>query len=223
MKKKENDRMSLQEQAAISRRAVRTLWSLNPPYTVCLFVRPLLETLGAYIPVYFSAKLVDALIECESAPVLARYVVYAVLPVFLFALLQAWCSAVQNTESFLTFIREDWKFSEKAMELPYEKLEDPETERLKVRIRQESQTGMNLYYVIMIAGRFIHSISSILASAALTASFFGQPGIPLWQKLALLAGLAVSIVVSVKTTRRAMRCYEEETSVHAKRPERAGE
>ena len=56
MKKKENDRMSLREQAAISRRAVRTLWSLNPPYTVCLFVRPLLETLGAYIPVYFSGS-----------------------------------------------------------------------------------------------------------------------------------------------------------------------
>jgi len=210
MKKKENDRMSLREQAAISRRAVRTLWSLNPPYTVCLFVRPLLETLGAYIPVYFSAKLVDALIARESVPVLVRYVIYAVLPVFLFALIQAFCSAVQSTESFLTFIREDWKFSDKAMELPYEKLEDPETERLKMRIRQESQTGMNLYYVIMTAGRFIHSISSILASAALTASFFGQPGIPLWQKTALLAGLAVSIVVSVKTTRRAMRCYEEE-------------
>ena len=210
MKKKENDRMSLREQAAISKRAIRTLWSLGPLYTVCLLVRPLLGTLGAYIPVYFSAKLVDALIARESVEVLARYVIYAVLPVFLFALIQAWCSAVQSTESFLTFIREDWQFSEKAMELPYERLEDPETERLKARIRKESQTGMNLNFVILTSGRFVHSISSIFASAALTASFFGHPGIPLWQKLILLAGLAVSVAVTVKTTRRALGYYEEE-------------
>ena len=119
MKKAKKDRLSLREQALISGRAIRYLWSLNPPYTVCLLARPLLETVGTYIPVYFSAKVVDGLIAHEDAAILARYAVYAVLPVFLFALIQAWCSAVQNTESFLTFIREDWQFSEKAMELPY--------------------------------------------------------------------------------------------------------
>ena len=202
--------MGIREQASLSLRALRYLWSLNPSYTVCLFVRPVMETLCSYIPVYFSAKLVDALITHEDVSVLARYVIFAVLPVFVLSLVQALCGAAESSGMYLTFIREEWQFSDKAMELPYEKLEDPETERLKTRIRKESRTGMNLYYIIMVTGRFVHSISSIIAASALTASFFAQPVIPPWQKLAMLAGLAVSIAVSIKTTRRSMTYLEEE-------------
>ena len=114
----------------------------------------------------------------------------------------AWCGAVESTESYLCYIRQDWMYSEKAMELPYKALEDPEIERQKARVKMESRTGYNVYHAIYMVRRFARSTVSILSSAALTASFFALPSIPLWQKLLLVFGLALSITVSLLSTKR---------------------
>ena len=125
----QKERMSLREHFAISKRAVRLLYTLNPRYIVCMFVTTILTAVSGYIPVYFSAKLVDALISHERVETLILYAALAVLPVFLISMICAWCGAVESTESYLSYIRQDWMYSEKAMELPYKALEDPEIER----------------------------------------------------------------------------------------------
>ena len=198
----QKERMSLREHFAISKRAVRLLYTLNPRYIVCMFVTTILTAVSGYIPVYFSAKLVDALISHERVETLILYAALAVLPVFLISMICAWCGAVESTESYLSYIRQDWMYSEKAMELPYKALEDPEIERQKARVKMESRTGYNVYHAIYMVRRFARSTVSILSSAALTASFFALPSIPLWQKLLLVFGLALSITVSLLSTKR---------------------
>ena len=79
----QKERMSLREHFAISKRAVRLLYTLNPRYIVCMFVTTILTAVSGYIPVYFSAKLVDALISHERVETLILYAALAVLPVFL--------------------------------------------------------------------------------------------------------------------------------------------
>lgn len=194
------EKLPYREHLRISARAIRLCFRLGKQYTLSLIATAFLSAVIAYIPVYFSAKVIDAL--CDHAPVSVaiKYVVLTVGLVFLIKLLNTYLSSVKQVAGNAIYRSEDWMWSEKAMEMAYASTEDPEIARQRHRIRKESQTGYNTFYLFRCVDNFVSCATRIVASVSLTISFFALPAISIFVKLALLASLAVTLLVSMRST-----------------------
>ncbi len=85
--------MKLSEHYEISKKSIRLLFSLSREYTVCLILRAVITAALPYVPIAFSAQLVDALYERKPVELLAFYVLLTVGIVFLLKLLDTYLSA----------------------------------------------------------------------------------------------------------------------------------
>ena len=92
---------------------------------------------------------------------------------------------------------EDWQYAEKAMRMSYESIESRDVQLLRNRIRMETQTGYNRFYLHMCMEYAVRYITEIFCSLALTVSFFMNRTIPLYMKLGLLALLGLGHIVFV--------------------------
>lgn len=164
--------MKLSEQIKITKRGWRLLFDLDKTFTVCSTAGSVLKSLIPYIPIYFSARLIDALIAGKSAKALAVYALLTVGLTFLASLLRQWLLSVEKRASQRMYLAEDWLYSRKAMELAYEAIEDRNTALLRNQIKMESQTGFNLYYIIFFSDMIVSSLTKIFASVGMTLSFF---------------------------------------------------
>ena len=81
MEKQEN-KMNFKEHSAIFRRGVKYLFELNCSGTIYIILHAFLESIIPYIPIYFSAKLIDAIFEKASHSIIVWYVVLTVGLVF---------------------------------------------------------------------------------------------------------------------------------------------
>ena len=190
-------KMTWKEHFAISRRAVRLLFSTGRTCVLSLILGALVKAILPYVPIFFSARLIDAL--AVAAPPKTS-VLYAALTVGLTALLglfAAWLDARYQVGYEALLRQHDWMHAEKAMELSYASIEDRELALQRERIKQETDTGYNLYYLLTSIRQSIFYIVQILASVSLTVSLFAMPAVPLWAKLLLLAGLAVTALINV--------------------------
>ena len=133
--------MKFTEHIQISERAIRHLFSLSRSYATCLILNAVLQNLIPYVPIYFSARLLDALYEGQSADRLLLLVLITVGSVFLLSLANAWLSAIQSQASQEMNRNQNWEQSEKAMQMAYASVEDPDVTLLRSRIAVESQTG----------------------------------------------------------------------------------
>ena len=168
--------MKLREHMQISRRAIRHLFSLSRSYSTCLILNAVIRSLMPYVPIYFSARLIDALFERQPVEVLVLYVALTVGIVFLLCVISAWLSARREVADSELYLNEEWAFSEKAMQMAYSSIEDPEVTLLRKRIGTESQIGYDLWYLTSSTERLASSLTRILMSLSMTLSFFFQIG-----------------------------------------------
>lgn len=192
--------MKIKEHIQISARAVRMCFHLDKRYTSCMILEAALSAVVGYIPVYFSAKVIDALYSRASVLTVAAYAALTVGLVFGVKLLSVYVSSVKNTEAEAMYRSERWMYSEKAMELAYERIEDPQVTRLRYRIEKETQTGYNRFFLHMVIECFTGEAVKIAASLAMTASFFALASVPVYLKLLMAAGVMTTLAVSVFTT-----------------------
>lgn len=194
--------MKFREHLQILRRAATYTFSVNRTYTVLLILNAFLSAVVGYVPIYFSAKIIDALIARTSVRTVIFYVILTVGIVFIVHLLNAYISSEKNVAYSAMWRNEDWSYSEKAMQMSYESIEDPEVTRLRYRVRKERQTGQNLFYLYQHMERFTGQITKIIASIVLTVSFFAISSVPLSFKLAIVAGLIITLVIQMQITRK---------------------
>lgn len=192
--------MRLREHFQISRRALTHCFYLSKRYTLSLMISAFLASILPYIPVYFSAKVIDALYEKAAVGTILMYVALTVGLVFLLNLLKTYVASMKDTYNAEIYRQEDWQYSEKAMELAYESIESADIKRLRYRVRRESQTGYNRWYLHVCIERITADLTKIGASLALTISFFGIGLIPVYVKLALVGGLILTLCVTMFST-----------------------
>lgn len=65
----DNERMTIKEHIRIARRAVKWCFELEKKFTLCLFAYSVLTAIVPFVPVYFSARVIDVL--AASAPILS--------------------------------------------------------------------------------------------------------------------------------------------------------
>ena len=189
--------MKLREHLRITARSIKLLESLSRRYLISLIAESMGKAVLPYVPIYFSARLVDALAAGEPVEVLALYVCLTVGLTALLSLFNTWMSA-QNAiglqEHYNAF---DWLYAQKAMELSYASIEDREVTLLRERIKMESQTGYNLWYLVMSIQRGVGNLVQVAASVSLCASFFAISSVPLWAKLAFVGGILATVLAGL--------------------------
>ena len=167
--------MKLKEHIRIYCRGLRQFYSYAPRYFISHSIGDFLSAVTPYVPVYFSAKLIDALAAGESVGTLAWYAGLTVGLTFFLHLVSRYLSAVDSKTSNDIYRQEQWAYSEKAMSMAYESIEDRDTALLKARIAKESQFGYNMWYLRSCFSQFIFSFTKITASLVLSVSFFSVP------------------------------------------------
>lgn len=201
--------MKLKEHLQITKRAVKNCFLLDKKFAGCLMLDSILTAAVGYIPVYFSAKVIDALCGASSLPVIVKYVLLTVLLVFFVKLLQTWAASAKDVAMDAWYRSEDWTYSEKAMEMAYASIEDPEVTRLLYRVRKESMTGYNRFNLHMTIQGFCSNLVKIIISLAMTASFFALPAVPVYGKLFMIAGLFFAVFLSSFSTAKIGRIYND--------------
>ena len=194
--------MKPSEHLQVLRRAAKYTFSVNRKYTLLLIMNAFLSAVTGYIPIYFSARVIDSLVAGASVNTVIFYVGLTVGIVFAVNLLNTYISSEKDAAYSAIWRNEDWSFSEKSMQMAYASIEDPEVARLRYRVRLESQTGQNLFYLYRDMELFTEQVTRIAASAALTVSFFALPSVPVRFKLAIVAGLAITLAVQMYAARK---------------------
>lgn len=194
--------MKLNEHFQVLRRAAKYTFSINRKYTVLLIMSSFLSAIIGYVPIYFSARVIDSLIAKDSVETVVLYVALTVGIVFAVNLLNTYISAEKDVAYNAMWRNEDWSYSEKAMQMAYESIEDPEITRLRYRVRRESQTGQNLFYLYRHMERFTGQVTRIIASIALTVSFFALSSVPIGLKLAIVTGLIITLMIQLYGTKK---------------------
>lgn len=188
--------MTIKEHLQISRRGWKHLFSLEKRNAVLLVLKAFLSSIIEYIPIYFSAKVIDSLVAREALTTVALYVILTVGLVFLIKLILTYIDSLQNVWGEMMWRNEDYCYSEKAMGMSYASIEDPQIVRQRYRIRLENQMGYNLYFLTVTIENFVAQATKIAASLAMTGAFFAMPSIPAGFKLAVVVGLMLTLAVS---------------------------
>ena len=199
----------MKERWDLNRRAVRLLCHLDRKYFLCTLFSSLTTAIAPYIPIYFSAKIIDALTAGAGGKTLALYAALTVGMAALIGLAGALLKMHADVGEAELDRLVDWKHAEKAMDLPYALIEDRKTALLRERIEMETQTGYNVYYYAVTAGGLVRYAVQIAAAVLLTFSLFRPGLLSAGAKLALLAGIVLTAAVSVLTGRRYGRLRSE--------------
>ena len=197
--------MKLREHLHIIRRSIRLLDRLSRRNLLGRSLHALVVALMPYVPIYFSARLIDALIAGAPVQTLALYAGLTIGLTALLSLAKAFLLAQCEIGAPEMELAYEWMHAEKAAQLSYASIEDHEVARLKQRIRSETQTGFNLYYFYSSMERVIQFSVRILVSISLTASFFAADRIALPAKLLFAGGVVLTVAVNMLIGRRSAK------------------
>lgn len=199
--------MKLSEHIQILKKSLRLLFSLNRTYMICYIFDNLIRAALPYVPIYFSARLIDGLLGGAPTKLLARYVLFTVVPVFCLSLADAWLSARLDMSLNGLFRSENWLYSEKAMEMAYASIEDRNVRLLHDRIRKESRTGYNLFNQISWLGDALHALVRVLLSVSMMISFFTMDALSLSGRAAIGGGIFLSAACAVFSMKKQQKIW----------------
>ncbi len=195
-------KITRKEHILLFKRSWRLLWQLDNVYTLVMTAAAALRGSIPYISVYMSALILDELIYAKR---IDRLVLYAALTVGLTFLLQMLRAALEKVQEYhlrILYQNEERIFSDKLMSMDYEQIESAKLSALYHRIRLESQTGYNLYYLRTGADKLVTNLISVTAALGITISLFTMKAIPLWMKLMMIAVLILLILINQYMVRR---------------------
>ena len=211
--------MTLKKYTKANFRGVELLYSLSRHYLICLVLSGIVTAITPYVPIYFSARLIDALSAGADVPTLITYAALTVGLAAILSLIGALLKSQQEIGQKKAICGYDWMHAEKAMNLSYASIEDREVTLLRQQVINESNTGYNLFYLIKCVEQFVVYTTRIFVSVSLTASFFTMSGIAVWAKLLLVVGMIFTVVIGVLVNKKSSElrmnyfssCNEENT------------
>lgn len=194
--------MNMKKKLDLNRRAFRLLYRLNPRYMIGNIGRSLFSAVVLYVPVWFSAKIIDALASGAGGKTLGLYAGLTVGLTALLSLLTAFFRRWEDTGMAELNRSVDWLHAEKAMSMAYSTMEDRKVALLRERIQMETQTGYNLFYYCGAVSQYIRYSVQILASVSMTVSLFRLDAVSAGAKLGLLGGTLLTVAVSILTAKQ---------------------
>lgn len=194
--------MNMKKKWDLDRRAFHLLYRLNPRYMIGNIGRSLFSSVVLYVPVWFSAKIIDALASGADGKTLGLYAVLTVGLTALLSLLTAFFRKWEDTGEEELSRSVGWLHAEKAMSMAYSTMEDRKVALLRERIQKETQTGYNLFYYCAAVSQYIRYSVQILASVSMTVSLFRLNAVSVGAKLGLLGGTLLTVAASILTAKQ---------------------
>lgn len=204
---KKQDRLSFRQAMAYSRRAFSIWWDTAPEIFVSAAVRRAVDALVPYVPLYFTARLVNAIAGGGDGGTVWRTLWLLLLSTaaagVVRAVVSCWDNAMEDSHQWPAWNR---IFFNKLLSMDFCDVDDPRTQALFTQIKQnDNWGGWGLEVVHSDYGKLVEAVFRILGALALSVSLFALPvpvGSPLfWLNhpgclAAMLALLALTVVVS---------------------------
>ena len=204
---KKQDRLSFRQAMAYSRRAFSIWWDTAPEIFVSAAVRRAVDALAPYVPLYFTARLVNAIAGGGDGGTVWRTLWLLLLSTAAAGAVRAVVScrdnAIRDSHNWPAWNR---IFFNKLLSMDFCDVDDPRTQALFTQIKQnDNWGGWGLEVVHSDYGKLVEAVFRILGALALSVSLFALPvpvGSPLfWLNhpgclAAMLALLALTVVVS---------------------------
>jgi len=204
MRKQKNERLPFKTVMAYTRRGFAIWWKAEPELLIAAAVQRAVEALAPYLPLYFTARLVNAIAgDVEAKQVwttLALLLASTAAAGVLRAVVRRWDETMRRTHQWPTWNR---IFFDKLLSMDFCDVDDPKSQALLTQIQQARQWsgwGLNKLYIIF--SDAVGAVFRILGAAALSVSLFTLPVRPdsalAWLNHPLcLAGMAALLAGSV--------------------------
>ncbi len=204
MSKPEKDRLSFQEAMSYSWRGFLIWWKAAPEVLVSAGVRRAVDALAPYLPLYFTARLVNAIAGGGDPGEIWRTLALLLLSAAAVGAIKAaaacWDDGLRDIQQWSAWSR---LFFEKLLSMDFRDVDDPKTQALLTQIKQNRNWGgwgLNKLYILF--AELTGAVFGVVGAAALSVSLFTLPvpqGSPLaWLNHPLcLAGMGLLLVVLV--------------------------
>ena len=204
MNKEKKERLSFREAMAYSRRGLGLWWKYCPEALTIRAVNRGVEALIPYLPLYFTARLVNAIAGGGGAeqvwPMLAALLISTAAAGVVYAGMEYWLMSVLESKQWPAWNR---IFFDKLLSMDFCDVDDPRTQTLLTEIMQNNNwSGWGLNQLPQIFGELVGAALRIIGAVALSVSLFTMP-VPAGSPLAwlnspwCLAGMAVLMVAAV--------------------------
>ena len=180
-------RMTLREAFDATRRGYSILWKAMPEFFPASLAKNALTALSPYIPLYFTARLVNAVAGGGDGGEVWPLLAALLLSTALMGAAQAAASCRANViEEALSLPARFRLHMEKLLDMDFQDADDPKTEALLNQIiEDENWHGWGLYRLKYAFDTLTESVLRILGALALSASLFTLP-VPQGSPLAVL-------------------------------------
>ena len=204
MNKEKKARLSFKEAMAYSRRGLGIWWKYCPEALTVRAVNRGVEALIPYLPLYFTARLVNAIAGggggSQVWPMLAALLVSTAAAGAVYAWMEYWFMSVLESKQWPAWNK---IFFDKLLSMDFCDVDDPKTQTLLTQIMQNNNwRGWGLQQLPQIFGELVGAALRIAGAVALSVSLFTMPVRPdsplAWLNSPwCLAGMAALMVLSV--------------------------
>ena len=215
---KEPDRLSFWQAMAYTRRAFSIWWEAAPEIFVSATVRRMADALTPYVPLYFTARLVNAIAGNGGAGTVWHTLWLLLASTAAVGIVRAgvsyWDDTLRDSHQWPAWNR---IFFRKLLSMDYCDVDDPKTQALFTQIGQDDmwrEWGLNQVYTHY--GRLVEAVFRILGALALSVTLFTLP-VPAQSPLAwlnapaclagMLALLTLTVAASFLFEHRRMSYY----------------
>lgn len=204
---KQQDRLSFRQAMAYTRRAFSIWWETAPELFLSATVRRAADALTPYVPLYFTARLVNAIAGGGDGgtvwPTLWLLLLSTAAAGIVRAAAGCWDEGVRDSRLWPAWNR---VFFQKLLAMDFCDVDDPKTQALLTQILQNDNWGeFGLSKVYSCYGKLVEAAFRVLGALALSVSLFTLPvpagGSLVWLNhpgclAGILALLAVTVAVS---------------------------
>lgn len=206
------ERLPFKTAVAYTRRGLSIWWEAAPEVLASGWVREGVDALFPYLPLYFTARLVNAIagggdVWITLAALLASTAAVAAVQ----AAVRCWDETMRRAHQWPAWNR---IFFDKLLSMDFCDVDDPKNQALRVKIDQlRNWGGFGLNRVYRVSAEAIGALCRVLGAVALSVSLFTLPVRPdsalVWLNHPLcLAGMAVLMLLSVFLSAKLANCAE---------------
>ncbi|MCL2098991.1 MAG: ABC transporter ATP-binding protein/permease [Oscillospiraceae bacterium] len=189
------------------KRGLLTLMQMDKGYIVLYLIIEAMSPFTPYLNIYMSARIIDELLGSRNVNTLILYVLIVIGGNMILSLVVSGLTHLRNYHENQFYKGRSMILSEKNMSMDYENMENSDVRILLERIKVETQTGHNVFYLFTRAGNFIRETINIILAAALTFGLFANPSVSVSLKLIILVMVAVVITVNYISVKKRSRIY----------------
>ena len=199
---KQDKRLSLREAMAYNARGLSMWWKAMPQYIITLSAMQVLTALTPYVPLYFTARLINGIASGNDTRQL--WGMLALLLISTAAVGALLAAVKRRNEALESECYPTWKHMifEKLLKMDFCDVDDPKTQQLLARINENANyMGWGLPNIPENFGKLINGVFRILGAAALSVRLFTQ-SVTAGGKLAwlnhpmCLAGMVVLLILT---------------------------